>query len=224
MMRKMALMAGTFVTLLVAFAVYHFSTGGETGQPTYWELPQRGEIPPMASTQPRGGPGVNNRGTGLTLSKYDAGGNLEGLFFLPKWTKQQDGSYLVEEPNAVLYHKGGQRTYVHAHRGELVIEDLARGTGVRSGKLYGDVTVWIDPSTQMGPLRTDPSRRLDQLVRIYTDEIHFDNDQLRMSTESPIRLFSRKADVYGRGLDLRWREAPLELVSLEIPHGELPGR
>ena len=223
MKRKIMLLLGSSVTLLLVFAVYHFSAGGLGRMLSRGRQPKPLDLTafPPSRVDPNGGLGVDSAGAGLVIEKRDDLGRLEGIYQFPKWEKQPDGSYLVEDPNVVIYHAGGARTYVHARRGELFVEDLARGVDVRSGRLWGDVKVWFDSDPQAGPLAEATHERLRRVVRIHTEEVNFDNERLMMYTDSRIRLFSDKADIYGTGLVIRWREAPRELVRLEITRGEL---
>jgi lipopolysaccharide export system protein LptA len=222
MKRRIALLAGTFITLLVAYLVYHFSTGGMERLLSGQRVVQREKLllpppPPPATT---GGPGYDNRGTALRVENRDSKtGRLEGVFFFPRWEKQDDGSYLVEEPNVVIYHKGGERTFVFARSGHIEVEELAKQKfEVRTGELRGGVTIWFDRNPE-GPPPSSSRERMRQIVRLYTDDIHLDNDRLIMRTDSRVTLFSDKADVYGNGLIIRWRDVPRELVHLEIPRG-----
>ena len=222
MKRRIALLLGTFVTLLLAYLVYHFSTGGlerlVSGPRQVARDRPIVSAPPIAT--PASGPAMDRGGKGLRIEVRDPKtGMLEGVYFFPRWDKQPDGSYLVEDPNVTIYHKNGERTYVTARWGSIDVEELAKQKWeVRKGDLHGGVTVWFDRNPQGGPPAAS-HERMRQVVRLYTDDIHLDNERFVMHTDSRVVLFSDKADIIGTGLRVRWRDAPRELVRLEIPRG-----
>lgn len=225
MKRKVLLLLGTFLTLILVFAVYHF-TAGSVGIAKE-EMRKKSRL--TASTGPAdqpstapaaaGAPMEATRGEMLVLEKRNAESRLEGVYILPKWDKIGEGLYRVQEPNVILFQKSGERTYIHADWGEMAVEDLVRGTDVRSGKLSGNVEIFIDTSRDAAAERTGPAERPQDFVRIYTDDLHFDNDRLTMFTDSNLSLLSKQADIFGQGLSIHWRENPQELMTLRIDHG-----
>lgn len=219
MKRKVTLLIGSFVTLLLAFLVYHFSTGPVPQNRI--DPNQLAHRPQLIPTMPKPVANIDSEGQGMEFNKIDKDGRLEATVRLPKWNKQEDGSYLVQEPNFVLYHKGGERTYIRADRGELVIEEMGHNVDIRSGKLSGNVRIRLDRGVEADPFRTPMEQRMEQVVRIDTDELNFDNDRLLMYTDSHLTVLSDMGDIYGRGLTIRWRDNPRELLNLEVTHGEL---
>lgn len=216
MKRKIALLLGSFVTLLVLFLVYNHNQASPSEG---FRTSHRRKLAPRPS--PVAGENVEmlSSGTGLKLHKRDKSGRLEAIIHLPKWDKQPDGSYDVQDPEFTIFHKDGERTHVTSQRGSLVLEDISRGVNMRSGSLTGDVRIWVDLETDFGVTRPPMSERLHQIVRIHADHLHFDNDALRVHSDSQVTLLSARADIYGKGLDLRWRESPRELLWLEIKQG-----
>jgi len=217
MKRKIALFLGALGTLVLVFMVYDHvnKRSSSTAEPARQRRPMAQRPVTDIST----GGDMMTKGEDLRLLKRDRGGRLEAIIHLPEWNKQPDGSYSVNRPKFTIFHKGGEQTHVSSSHGSLVLEDISDGVSVRRGSLSGDVRIWVDLSTDPEPVRTPMEQRLGQIVRIHADHLDFDNDMLRVHTASAVSVFSSRADVFGTGLDLRWRESPRELLWLEIKHG-----
>jgi hypothetical protein len=221
MKRRLLLLVGTFAALLAAFLAYHFSAGGleRLMSASRTEDRERLLLPPPPPPTVNGRPSAGADANGLWIQRRDETGRLQATFDFPHWEKLDLGAYAVSEPNVVIYHKNGAKTYVRADRGQVEAEELARGRWeLRNGELAGNVTIWHDPEPWAGPPNAS-RQRMRQIIRIHTDNLFLDNDRLLLQTNSRVVVFSEKADIYGKGLDMQWHDVPQELLRLTIPRG-----
>ncbi len=229
MKRKLLLLIGSFAVLLGAFYVYQLTAAPEVAlTPQSHRNANLGEkglvLNPPATAGATSRPAEGDAGGGLDLHQYDKQGRLQGVYTLQEWDKRSDGTYAGTNPTAVLYQKDGQRIYLFADRGEVSADETAGGASVRNGKLWGNVEVYFDRGTapdRPHPRKSTRERLQEEVVRIFTDHVFFDNDQLLITTEAKVTIFSREADIVGRGLTIKWREAPRELVHLRMDEGEM---
>jgi len=223
MKRRLLLLAGTFLALLAAYMAYYYATAAEGLETVTARAPDLDDANSGGATASGDAADANQAKKGLVLQNRDQQGRLESVIRLPVWDKQDDGSYVATNPSAVIYHKQGQRTYIYADSGRIYVDEVAGGMEVRRGWMKGDVKLFLDRGAIPG--RPPPSERSrDSLqrdvVRIQTPSVFFDNDKLEIKTDDRVTVFANEADIYGRGLIVRWREAPRELLLLEITHGE----
>ena len=218
MKRKLFLLGGTFATVLAAYLAYYFSTAGlARADPNAPGTPGGAAPNPNLPVQSP----VSDR-PGLVITPRYPDGTLKAVYRFRKWDKQEDGGYSAQGASFVIYHKSGQRTYVYADRGEIYVDEIAGGIEPRKGTLEGNVRVYFDRGKD--PTRPPPQERSrdvqqQEVVRVFTDWIRFDNDRLEMRTDAWVDVFAREADVHGHGLTARWRERPRELMLLRIEKG-----
>ncbi|MFB3894252.1 MAG: hypothetical protein ACE15C_19780 [Phycisphaerae bacterium] len=211
MKRRIALLIGTFLLLLLGFGLYQLFVGGGVTIRTR---------PPIASARPAEDPQtkpsvVIPKGLEVYIEDRRDDGTLAGLYTAKKWQRLADGTYQFDEPRVVLY-RDNQDVYITADKGEFIYSgELGRkGSKVTRGKLLGDVKVDIDRDPASG--RHDPA----DMVMIRMDDVSFNNDLLELSTDNPVSVESKEADIWGKGLNLRWNEQPQELRDLWIRQGE----
>ncbi len=231
MKRRLILLFGTFFALLVAFLGYWLATrytsnvrsaglpGERYGQNPY--VAGRGLVGKEAGMMPA-------EGEGPFIEPRDDEGRLEGRYKALRWDKVADYTYKLTKPEVHLYPKGGQKVYVRADTGRITMEPTGR-LRPRRMSLAGSVKIYVDRAT--GPGEGPINRRLDDivekirnerpqdLVKIFMDEVEFDNEMLSIQTSSEVELYSAEADLFGRGLLITWKEAPRELEVLRIEHG-----
>ena len=209
MKRRLLLMFGTFVLLLLACGVYYLVAGGgyssDEGDPDF--LNEGGLADPDETDEKQ-----------LVFMDRDKRARLRGMYVLPDWEKREDGSYVVIRPRIELYQRGGQQLTIQADRGTIYAEELARGANVTRGSLEGNVRLTFDRATEED--RAPQEDRPEDLIRFYTDHIEFDNDQLQISTDTHVTVFSPEVDILGKGLIIRWNDDPRELRLLMIVEGE----
>lgn len=234
MRRRIVILIGTFLTLLLAFGIYRVLSG---------KIDWRGgvrniaEQPNISTREPRE-PLDARGGTGLYIETRDDDGRLESIYIAENWDKQEDGSYLLIRPVVIRYQRNGQRVYICGDRGEFFADQVAGGYNVRTGKLFGSgrnkVKIYIDRATDPKRLPVRISRKnpgivfaeMEKLhdhkdvIRILVNDVHFDNNRLTLTSDSPVVIWSTQVDMHGQGLDIRWNEKPRELRSLTIKRGQ----
>ena len=234
MRRRIVILIGTFLTLLLAFGIYRVLSGKIDrlgGVRNITEQPNISTREPREPLDARGG-------VGLYIETRDDDGRLESIYIAENWDKQEDGSYLLVRPVVIRYQRNGQRVYIRGDRGEFFADQVAGGYNVRTGKLFGSgqnkVKIYIDRATDPARLPVRISRKNPEIVfaemeklhdhkdviRILVDEVHFDNNRLTLTSDSTVVIWSTQVDMYGQGLDIRWNEKPRELRSLTIKRGE----
>ena len=215
MMRKIVLLAGTFGTLLAAVLLYQFFAE----QASRLTRSDPGRLNPMAQS----GPGDRDSGEGeeLFVVQRDKDGRLRSIYRARKWTKLQGASYMLKEPVVEVVQADGQRVHVRGDEGLVVAEEVRKGAfNPRQGMLKGNVRIIFDRSTEADA--APPEQRSDDpnLIKIFVDELYFDNDLLSIDSNSQFALFSPEADIIGKGISISWHDAPRELRRLVIHEGE----
>ncbi len=158
-------------------------------------------------------------GKDIYIEVRDDYGNLEQIWQANEYEKQPDGSYLVNKPHVELFHRAGQRTHITADEGTIDIEMVNEKPNPHRGSLSGNVMIIFDIAKQ--PDRLPVEQRLDEVVRVIVpEEVIFDRDLLRITTDSNVTVLSPEADIYGRGLTIRWNESPRELRLLKLDEGD----
>lgn len=219
MKRKLVLLVGTFLILLLAFGTYRFFTPGAVPMqftqtrslPQFVGFPEAGEI----------GEGV---GRGVEFVDRNADGQLRGVYKVASWSKRDDGSFHLLQPQAVVYQKDGRRTYLSADEGFVWAEEVGQSFNVRHGKMAGNVEIYFDQSRDIDrihPRERSYAKRQQEVIEIKVDYVDFDNDVLEITTDSAVRLWSKTVDLMGKGLLIQWNESPRELRRLRIASGDV---
>ena len=215
MKRRILLWVGSFLTLLLAFGVYQLFSGHEnraetriqSGKSHQFTKPDKPGIAPTA-----------NRGGKTEFMDWDDKGRLRGVYNVADWNKQEDGSYNMRDVRVEIRHNDGQRTYIRGDRGIVYAEQVASGMNVRRGKLIGNVQIFFDRATDN--VRTPMEERPKDVIKIFAEDLYFDNDLLTIQTANRVVVFSDEADIVGRGLRISWNESPRELRLLRMEEGQ----
>ena len=215
MKRRLVLLLGTFLLLLLAFATYSLFNPTIAGFNPEAQAKRR----PMERRGNQAGPG---KVRGVTIYDRSPDGRLRGVYKVKSWTQEDDGSYFLEEPAAMAIMNDGSRIYMIAESGRVWAEEVSGGFNVRQGRLDDSVQIWIDQSKD--PDRKHPAERthrqvLNDCIRITTRNIRFNRDMLEIGTDEQITLWSKTVDILGKGLTIQWNESPRELRRLEIERG-----
>ena len=227
MRRKVILLIASFLVLLAVFGVYLALAGGGRGAAAHRRALR--ELSELSRQAPRKDSQAMEawKGTEFRHLDRDKDGRLKAVYFAPQWERQDDGSYLLIEPSAVLYQPGGQRIHIQGQRGIIYVstdeayrQDRTGSTRfrIRKGKLEGSVTVLYDRATAAE--RTAPDQRPQDVMRITTQDIEIDNEELMLSTDSRVTVVSVEAEISGQGLSIRWNEGPEELRMLRLENGD----
>jgi hypothetical protein len=161
-------------------------------------------------------------------------GKLVSEFNADDYIPQKDGSFYVTNPISIFFMSDGQRLRVTGDHGVLYCDSSSKtpdtmfvgsNTTLRNGWLH-HVHLELYPSDAT----TRPTLWMD------TDNIHFDNDTLRMYTESitdpitnqivtaadqvPVSMRGDDYEFDGNGLTLWWNGANRRLQRLEVRHGK----
>jgi len=212
MKRRLILVAVTFAGLLGLFLMYRMQTVGTVEKKTDF-----GQAPGGAPTPGDAG-GVLKGAEEPVYTSWDDDGRVRAIYRAKKFEKQEDGSYVMTEPNVEFRQKDGQRVYVTADRGAGYAEETPNGFNLRRGSLEGNVRIILDRETRSD--RKPWEQRPADTIRIFVDDLKFDRELQTISTPGPVTVFSNEADIYGRGLSIDWDEAPRELRMLRVEHGE----
>lgn len=207
MKRRIIILASTFVAIMAAFGLYRLIAVSDIRTAPRPMREDGGEVIRYASSD-------NLSGRGFEWIGYDEKGeNVEMIFRTAAWDKLPDGSYVVIKPTVLYMQADGQRAEISADRGNVYAEEMTDGgLNVRRGSLTGNIRI----SLEVPPDNEWVSGQL----KIYTDDIEFNNDLLRVETDSRVELYSDQVDVAGRGLLMSWNDLPRELRMLRIEHGE----
>lgn len=219
MIRKVVLLLGSFLVVLMALLVYEAvvpSTDPDTSAP-YEDV----------SDEP------SNKM--FTYESRDKNGRLQHRLEIPKWSKNTDGrSYELVRPSLVLYSRDGQRVFISADEGTMFAENLEGK--IRKLNLRQNVRIFLDdyrpaehdirdrrPPLPMGGIANVVGfleRYPEDIFRIYADDLDFDNEKCSLATDGPVTVLSDDTDIYGDGLMMVWNEAPQELMELRLERGQ----
>jgi len=220
MKRKLILLIGTFVLLFFAFGVYQLFVPSVA--PFFDATKNYRRRPTFPRTV--GDPGIDVIRK-MSFEDRNSLGVLRGVYEVVTWKKQDDGSFYLEKPRAVVFHGDGQRTYMSADNGTVWAEEVDKGINIRHGRLDGNVKIYFDQSRTIGfrkhPRDRTQAERTRDCIDISLDYVTFSRDMLEIKTDSQITLWSRTIDILGRGLRIHWNETPRELRLLEIAHGDV---
>ena len=209
MIRRILLLAITLAVLLVAFGAYHFLAGAGDEQDE--------AVPIEELVGPVSGPTSAEAEAPFYVTRDDQG-RLRGIYEAESWEKVDQDTYALEAPRIELHQPDGTKVLIRGKEGMIIAQEVAGKLEVRKGSLTGDVQITYDRATVPTPIPAE--QRPEELVRIYLDEVHFDNDGLMVYSSSPVRFFSKEMDLFGRGLTIRWNQRPKELRLLRIEQGE----
>ncbi|MDP6543851.1 MAG: LptA/OstA family protein [Phycisphaerae bacterium] len=223
MKRKLILLGGTFLAVLTVIYVFSLLYPGVI---VYGPASgtDDGVNPKLVPKEKGGAAGPNSDGgSGLEIIETetsDAGGRVKRIYYVEEWYKRDDGVYMLTGPQVTLNQKDGQQITITSKSGEVVAEWIEGKPRVISGFLEGDVRIFIDRSKDHRRREALPPEHRPEVVRIYTEKLHFSNPDLEIYTDRNITLFSKEGDIIGRGLRLNWSESPRELRQLKILHGQ----
>ncbi len=219
MKRKLVLLLGTFILLLFAFGVYQLFVPGIA----IFDPKTRGIKPDFSKIRPGAGPQIGETSE-VRIVARNAEGQIRGIYKVASWTKENDDSFTLITPTAVVYLKGGKRAYVSAERGRIWASEVHGGIDVRNGFFEGNVNIYFDQSTDLNrkhPAEREHDKVMEECISIFTNDIRFSRDMLEIKTDSRVVVWSKMLDIVGEGLLLRWNEDPRELRLLRIDKGEL---
>ncbi len=108
MKRRLLLLFGTFVLLLLACGVYYLVAGGgySSDEADSVFLNEGGLADPDETDEKQ-----------LVFMDRDKRARLRGMYVLPDWEKREDGSYVVIRPRIELYQRGGQQLTIRGSCG-----------------------------------------------------------------------------------------------------------
>ncbi len=221
--RRVILLLVSFAVLVGLYIAYRSSTdkipffrpgvgGGTAGDELH-------RVPPGVTEAPMG--------KGLERIDRDDQGRLRAIYRFEQWDKETANTYRLVKPCIQYFSREGRSVYVLADAGWVYAEEADEKINLRRGNLTKNVRIIFDtggpmdqsPAENTGQLMRMLDANADQLIRIYTDEVHFDNDQLTIQTDAPVTVFSPQVDIHGTGLLIRWNEEPRELRYLRIEDG-----
>ena len=207
--RRIILMASTFGVLLLAFLVYYFATKEDVDYRRR-DLSEGGGAREQIVARPQ---------TGRTIFKeWDKRNRLRRIY---RWTKldKQGNQYDLTDPQVEWYLKSGEVVVITAKRGRIRVNPVGEKWNPREGHLYGDVKVVVDRRAEITEIA--PEDRPEDTIRVHTDDVYFDRDDLKIWTAEPVIVYASEAEIYGEGLDISWNESPRELRELRIRRGDL---
>ncbi|MFP4105815.1 MAG: hypothetical protein ACLFVU_06940 [Phycisphaerae bacterium] len=221
MLRRLIVLLVSCAVVALAVGGYWYAAGlgketpgeGTTYTPADDELtgsatrPEDDETPAMT---PRGGQQV-------LIEVRDDVGRLEAVYKAKSWEKIAEYRYLMTEPDVMLLNEDGTKVYLTAMKGELDVEPVGGGMRPKGGRLRGNVMITYDRATESD--RAPMDERPDETIRILADDLDFDGEMLEIVSEGRISLFSKEADVIGKGLLLQWTEQPRSIRTLRLEEG-----
>ena len=225
MIRSFLLSLLVFVVLVGAFALYWLE------QPRV-AVQNRGRQMNVPTTAPTGITQMQiGDGNRAWVNSYDKTGRLTSQFNADDYTPTGGNEFAVTKPVCIFYMIGGQRVRLTGNRGVVYVDPgkksgggfaVANASSPNRGRLK---TVHID---LYPPGSTVPTQWMD------TDNMAFDNDTLRIFTESyvdaagntvpadkvPVVIRGEEYEFDGQGLILRWNDRDARVQLLEIAHGD----
>lgn len=206
MKRRLILLAGSFLFLLLAFGIYKLAT--------HLSIPKG----PTRTTTGAGVERPRMGGGGLKVFFEDRNdeGELQGLYTAKDWQRFRDGSVKLTGPRVTLY-RGNQNVYITADHGEVYTEEVGKQFRPVRGKLIGNVQITMDRAP--GPDKPDLKERPEDLVRIFLEDVSFDQGLLELRTANEVQVLSSEADIDGKGVQITWNEKPQELLKLVLLQG-----
>lgn len=232
MKRRLVLLIGSFVAIAAACGIYAMVVGSGAGGE------RAGRARPPQATRTVRGPAVEGGPQALEgeyprLVDRDDQGRLKWVLTGTDSHRQEDGTYVLSSPKAVLYQRNGQTVQITADEGFVFIDSPRGGGGdllrsdqgttrlkVKHGSLKGNVKLYYDRSTD--PQRPPVEQREGQpeVMTVRAEDIYFDNERLMLHTDNRVTVQSQEIELSGRGLSLRWNEDPQELRVLRLEQGD----
>lgn len=216
MKRKLILLVGCFLLLLLAFGTYRFflpDAVGTTGQSVRTML-DWGKIDPDRPTV--------GRSQGVRFFDINSEGALRGIYRADALSKEDDGSWTLQAPTAEVHLPDNKRVYISADRGRLWAQEVADGFDVRRGTMEGNVKIYYDQSTDYE--RLHPKERMEkdwdafrnEVMTISTSNVEFSRHMLELYTPDRVDVWSKEVNLHGRDLRIQWNESPRELRELKL--------
>ncbi|HVT90479.1 MAG TPA: hypothetical protein VHD56_16615 [Tepidisphaeraceae bacterium] len=189
-------------------------------------------VRPVPSTNPTETQSVLQGGQDVWVKVYDEKSDrLAWQFRFAQHEPQPDGSINLTRPQAEFFMQNGQVVAIEGSRGHVIVPaEATKDPGQKGptpipsrGELF-DVVITMYPSATE---REHPS------LVCKVNNVSFDNDTLRLATESfteadgtvvaadqvPVQMRG-DCDLDGKGLTIRWNERDRRLQMLQIDHGE----
>jgi len=202
---------------------------------------------------------VIGEGENAWVRQFDEEGRLSSRFRAEKWEPEKGGLVRVTRPEAELFLKAGKdkdgkdkprpMVRIRGDDGEVMVQSLpdAMATEKPLASSNGAPTSGAKGQTG-GPAQPPRSGRLNGVVidvfetehdaaprvTMWTNNIVFDNDTFRISTESykasdgttvdpdevPVAVDGPDFEFRGRGLTVRWNDLEERLDLLRVAHGD----
>lgn len=207
MIRKIALLVGSFAVLLAGFWIYRTLAG------VSWpgQSPGGVEAPEIPSD-----PGGDEDAGGPEVIVRDEQGAIEAVYRAAKVRREEDGSFTLTDPNFEVHVSDGQIVYLTAEEANVIGEEVAGGVRPHSGRMSRNVRIDIDRKPRAMPR----DRRPREIIRIRLEDITFDNQLLTLESSGRVVVWSLEADIVGTGFYMSWNEKPRELRKLRIDRGQ----
>ena len=225
MIRSFLLSLIVFVLLVGAFALYWLEQPRVTVQSSNKQM----KVPttaPTDVTQMQIGPANH-----AWVNSYDKTGRLTSQFNADDYTPTGGNEFAVTRPVCVFYMVGGQTVTLTGDSGVVYVDP--------GKKSSGGFAVASASSPNRGRLKhvhidLYPPRAARPTQWMDTDNIAFDNDTLRIFTESfvdsagstveadrvPVAIRGDEYEFDGQGMILRWNDRDGRVQLLEIAHGD----
>ena len=207
MKRRIFIVLLTTIVLIAAFGLYHFAASIDLN---FTNTDDGGH----SSTDTSGNLAPDGSGRfAVTGVKYlnvpvsGKDGKLTSWYRANKITKNEDNSYSLTNLDFRFYQDNGQVVIIRAEEGNVIGEEVHGGVAPQQGTLSGNVRIYLDRKPGPEPIEDRP----EHAIRIYVDDIVFDNDTLTIQTDGPVTVWSKEADIYGKGLFISWNMHPREL-------------
>lgn len=197
-------------------------------------------------------------GENAWVRQFDEEGRFASRFRAAKWEPQKNGLVRVIRPEAEMLLKGGRdkdgkdkprpRVTIRGDDGEVVVQGLPEAAAADKPLQSTQGSNNPGGAPAIGPPQPPSSGRLNgvviqvfetedatvPVVTLRTNNIVFDNETFRISTESysnadgtiveddevPVSVEGPHFDFYGRGLTVRWNDLEERLDLLRVAHGE----
>ncbi len=213
MKRRLLLLVGGLVVTVGSLAAYQFATSGDIQV----FRPRSGGGSVTERPDPNGPDNPVAGWTVIIRTDPETNRPLHRIR-VRDWKKQEGDLYLLTEPVAEFFLRNGRRILVRADRGEGVAREVARTLDLKRGRLEGNVRAYFFRSPVSR--NVDDPNTIEGVLQVHLDSIDFDNEALTLDSDGPVHLFSDDVDVQGRGLTIRYNEAPRELALLRLAHGD----
>jgi len=215
MTRRILLLIGSFLLLLAAFMAYRTLAPTIDGpDPRTTTLPFEETA---ASTRPHFSDAPDVPEVREVEYVHREKGVLRSIFRADKMRREGVDAVILTRPHVVVYLRDGQKAYLEAAQGRCTGRQAGQNVDFRRGRLYGGVKLTLDRGRSDAPMPMED--RPEDLVRIFMDDVTFDNERLSIRTDSDVTLFSREVDLLGRGMTIQWNTSPRELQLFRIDEG-----